>query len=94
MFDLKNLLKQETLILLTTSRNKVVNEESWCVAVLGSQEFAVGRGVGEGNLVFGQVTAENKRAPENPKKNVGTVCISDACRKTSCDQMTLSGLFE
>lgn len=65
----KNLLKQEaqyeTLIWLMASRNKVVNEERRRVAVLGSKEFAVRRGVREGDLVFGQMTAKHEGAPEN-----------------------------
>lgn len=79
-----------------TSLDKVVNEESWCVAVLRSKKFAIGSGVGEGNLLCGQVTAENKRAPENPKTDkmdewMG-LRISDACKEASSDQMT--GLLE
>lgn len=76
-----------------TSLDKVVNEESWRVAVRRSKEFAVGCGVGEGNLLFGQVTAENKRAPENPKTDKMDewmeLRISDASKEASCDQMTV-----
>lgn len=65
------LLQQETqyeTLVLTTSRNKVVNEERRRVAVLGSKDFAVRCGVREGNLVFGQMTAKHKCAPEDTEK--------------------------
>lgn len=60
--------KQKALILFPTSRHKVVNEESGRAAVLGGKEFAVRCGVGEGDLVFGQVTAEHEGAPGNAKR--------------------------
>lgn len=66
--NLKQEAQCETLILLT-SRNKVVNEERWRVAVLGSKESAIRCGVWEGDLVFGQVTAEHKSAPENTENH-------------------------
>lgn len=55
----------------TTSGNEVVNQERRRVAVLGSKEFAVRCGVGEGDLVLGQMAAEHEGAPENTNQMNG-----------------------
>lgn len=47
---------------LNISSDEVVNEEGWCVAVLGSKHFAIWCRVREGDFFLGEMTAVHEGA--------------------------------